>query len=219
MNKFFSMDGKLYQVLSILADLVILNLLWIFCSIPIVTLGASTSALYHCSSLIVAGEDTKLTREFFYSFKLHWKNGTIFFIISILIFTIFVLDLRFIPNIFEGLFLSIFTYSTFFIVLLFFATFLYFGPVLVQFHLDFKKTVKNAFLLSLSHLPITIVIATILIAPIILCLNDLNIFINFLPFIIAIGGSAFAYLSCLLLKNPFAPHLLKEANPDNPFNK
>lgn len=212
MNKLFSMDGKLYQALSIIADLVILNLLWLFCSIPIVTLGASTSALYHCVSLMVKEEDTQLVKEFFHGFRTYWKNSTLFWAITVIVFGVFLADIRILPLLFEGVFLSIFTYIIFFIVLLFFSTFLYFGPVLVQFNLNFKLTVKNAFLLSISHLPITIVIATILIAPIIYCFNDLNIFINCLPFIIAIGGSAFTYLSCLLLKQPFAPHLPKETD-------
>lgn len=42
----FGIDSKLYEFLSKIADLIIVNLLFIICSLPIVTIGASTTALY-----------------------------------------------------------------------------------------------------------------------------------------------------------------------------
>ena len=41
----FGIDGKFYEIVSAIADLVILNLLFVLCSLPIFTIGASTTAL------------------------------------------------------------------------------------------------------------------------------------------------------------------------------
>ena len=46
MGRLFAMDGKVFGFLSRTADLVLLNLLWILFSLPVVTLGASTTAIY-----------------------------------------------------------------------------------------------------------------------------------------------------------------------------
>ena len=47
MNRLFSLDGKLFHILSRIADLILLNVLWLLSSLPIITIGASTTALYY----------------------------------------------------------------------------------------------------------------------------------------------------------------------------
>ena len=42
----FGIDSKFYEVVSKIADLVVVNLLFVLCSLPIITIGASTTALY-----------------------------------------------------------------------------------------------------------------------------------------------------------------------------
>ena len=44
--KLFSMDCKFLETFNKITDLVTLNILWLLCCIPIITIGASTSALY-----------------------------------------------------------------------------------------------------------------------------------------------------------------------------
>ena len=45
--KLFNPDSRIMIFLSRVADLVILNILWLVCCIPVVTIGASTTAMYH----------------------------------------------------------------------------------------------------------------------------------------------------------------------------
>lgn len=72
---FFSTDGALYQFLSRFWDLVKVNLLWLLCSLPIVTIGASTVAAY--SITLKMSEDTEgyIARAFFSAFKANLKQG------------------------------------------------------------------------------------------------------------------------------------------------
>lgn len=46
MSNFFSPDSKLFSMLTWLADLLVLNLLFLLTSIPLVTVGTSLAALY-----------------------------------------------------------------------------------------------------------------------------------------------------------------------------
>ena len=46
MSKLFSLDSGLYKFMSRLFDMLKLNAMWILCSIPIVTIGASTTAAF-----------------------------------------------------------------------------------------------------------------------------------------------------------------------------
>ena len=47
MNQFFDYNNNVFRVLGGLADCLILGALWIVCSIPVVTMGAATAAVYH----------------------------------------------------------------------------------------------------------------------------------------------------------------------------
>lgn len=53
MGGLFDYDSKLFQLLLRVSDVVALSLLWLLCSLPILTLGASTSALYYTAMKLV----------------------------------------------------------------------------------------------------------------------------------------------------------------------
>ena len=74
--KFFSYESKFSQLLLKLCYACYLNLLWFVCSIPIITIGASTTALYYASLKIVRGEESYAGRLFFRSFRENFKQAT-----------------------------------------------------------------------------------------------------------------------------------------------
>jgi len=47
MNDFFDLDAPLFRFLTRVADMVILSLLWLIGSLPLFTLGISSTALYY----------------------------------------------------------------------------------------------------------------------------------------------------------------------------
>ncbi|MGX8699434.1 MAG: YesL family protein [bacterium] len=79
--RFFSYDSKFSQAVLKLMNACYLNLLWFFCSLPVFTLGASTTALYYVSLKLVRGEEGNVTAQFFHSFKQNFKQATIIWLI------------------------------------------------------------------------------------------------------------------------------------------
>ena len=63
MKWFFDMDNPVMRTLSMLADIVILNLLTLFCSLPIITAGAAVTALNDACIRLVRMEDGELGRD------------------------------------------------------------------------------------------------------------------------------------------------------------
>lgn len=45
-NSFFSIESPLYKFMNRLLDMIKLNFLWILCSLPIITMGAATTAAF-----------------------------------------------------------------------------------------------------------------------------------------------------------------------------
>ena len=77
MNRFFNMDNKFFVFMGRVADLLLLNFLCILCCIPVVTAGASITALYYVTLKMARDEESYIARSFFRSFKLrriHEKN-------------------------------------------------------------------------------------------------------------------------------------------------
>ena len=69
-------DKPLFAVLTKLTYSAYLNILWLVCSLPIVTIGASTTALFYVTLKMAEDRDDGLTRMFFKAFRENFKPAT-----------------------------------------------------------------------------------------------------------------------------------------------
>ena len=81
--RFFSYDSKFGQLFLKLAYGCCLNVLWLICSLPIITIGASTTALYYTSFKIAKDEGSYITTMFFRSFRQNFKQATVIWLIML----------------------------------------------------------------------------------------------------------------------------------------
>lgn len=72
----FSYESRFSKVMMRIAHGCYLNLLWAICSLPIVTFGASTTALYDVTLRMARNEEGDLTAQFFRAFKSNFKQAT-----------------------------------------------------------------------------------------------------------------------------------------------
>ena len=155
---FFNYDNDVWRFVGRLADMMVLNLLWILFSLPIVTLGASTTALYYCTIKIVHEEDRGNFRMFMHSFKQNLKEGIILWMILLPILVILLLDHRFFSMIFANntALRFLFRGITDALLLLWLFVFLYVWPLLSRFDNTWQRTLIHALLMSIRHLPYTL---------------------------------------------------------------
>lgn len=76
-RRLFDPDGWLWKPLGHLGDLVILSLLWGVCCIPLVTIGASTTALYDTAVHVLRRKDDSLFSRFFHTFRRELLSGAL----------------------------------------------------------------------------------------------------------------------------------------------
>ena len=81
MHNFFNPDNAVMQFITKVVYSVYLNILWFICCIPIVTAGASTTALFYVTLKMVRNEEGNITKAFFSSFKSNFKQSTIIWLI------------------------------------------------------------------------------------------------------------------------------------------
>ena len=85
-------DGKFVKVLNRIADLVGLNLLAILFCIPIVTIGASITAVYGCIFRIQEKKEGYLIKDFWKLFKASFRSSTIIYLVGVLVIAMLYLD-------------------------------------------------------------------------------------------------------------------------------
>ena len=69
-------DKPWFSLLTKLTYSAYLNILWLIGSLPIFTIGASTTALFYCTLKMAEDRDEGLTRMFFRAFRSNFKPAT-----------------------------------------------------------------------------------------------------------------------------------------------
>ena len=73
--KFFSVDSPLYRFLSRVLDILKLNFLWILGSLPVFTIGASTTAAMSVALKLADDEEGYIAKSYFEAYKANFKQG------------------------------------------------------------------------------------------------------------------------------------------------
>ena len=150
-------------------DLLVLNWLWLLCSLPVVTAGPATVALYTVTQKLVREEPAYLVKDFFKAFKEDfWKSVAMGFLVGIPAL-VAVVDAWFAvqqTGAMQALFLTVA-----FLVGLVFLTLLGHGfAVQARFRNSLKKHISNAFSLVFVAPGKTLQIWCILLFPVLLAL-------------------------------------------------
>ena len=69
----FDPNSAFFRGMERVWTLVVLNVLWVLCSLPVVTIGPSTAALYQVLGKVIQGEDSHTARKFFAAWRENFK--------------------------------------------------------------------------------------------------------------------------------------------------
>lgn len=206
---------KLVNWAHIGCDLVLLNILWLVCSLPVVTIGASTAALHTVARKMAAGEPYTVWSGFWQGFKENWKQGTAVTVILGLVmlvcladFTIGVSNPGTIGMVCQivgalGMIAAVFTLTMAY-------------PLLTRYRMRLSTVLRNALLLSLSNPHI--VLAGLAAAALFPLLGSLNIYLRIIatPGWLLLGCGLPVLVEQLLMRRVYArlEPAEKPAQPD-----
>ena len=211
MNKVFNFEGPVFNFLSRLADLFWLNLLYILCCLPVITIGAATTALYYVTLKMAKDEEGYITRSYFKSFKENFIQATLIWVIFFAVIVVMFMDFRIAGGGSMAQILNSPTVSDVVIVavgvmaIVMLMTLMYLFPLLAQFDNTVINTIKNAFLISIRHLPYTFLMIVITAIPVALIW-----FSPALMLLVLIMFSATAYINSKFLNRIFILYMPKE---------
>lgn len=161
------MDNGFFRAMGRLADLMLLNIIFIIFSLPIFTIGASTTALYYVTLHMAANEEGYVFRSFLKSFRQNFKQATIIWLIMLFAGCILGLDMYILNRANTSL-------STVMLVMisatsiLYLMVLIYVFPLLSRFENKVSTTLRNAFIMAIADFPRTLVMMVIVIGSVVL---------------------------------------------------
>ena len=155
MSKLFRMDSPLMRFLTKIADLMVLNILFCVTSIPLITIGASWTALYSVTLKMVRDEEGSVSRSYFRSFRQNFRQATLLWLGVLVVLALLVLDIRALNGMAGGTAPGLLRVGVEILALLGIMVLQYLFPSLARFEASLADTLKNACMMALAHLPKT----------------------------------------------------------------
>lgn len=218
MNNLFNPDNKFFTFMSRVADLMILNIICIICCLPIVTAGASITAMYYVTLKMARNEESYIVKGFFHSFRQNLKQGVIIHLIMLAVGILLAFDLYF-SRMMQGqsTVYKVFGYLFMVGIALYLMVLTYIYPVLSKFYNSVKNTFRNSFLMSIRHFPYTLAMMVITVLPVILMFAVTRAFPFVLLFYFLLGFATIAYIHSTFFVKIFDKYIPEgsEETPDN----
>lgn len=198
--------------MSLVGDLVLLNLLFIVTSLPILTFGASSCALFLSVKKRIYGEESYIVKDYLSAWKENLKGGICIWSILLTALVGMVFFTSYVASHLTNL-AAIVLYSFLFMWLFF--TLLYAFPLQATFINTPLRILLNSILTALRHLPWTVALFLTTYVPMILSLAFPRAISLSVVYWSLIGCSLSMVFSSLILKRVFAVYLPKEAEDED----
>lgn len=154
MGTLFSINSPLWNFMDKVLHLLLLNVLWFVCCIPIVTIGASTTALYSVMLKYTRDQEGYIIREFFRAFRKNFLPATAVWLLMTAIGIFLGADaIVYLRSSAIGVFDMILMTAFFSGVLMYVFVNLYIYALIAAFQNTVFQFLKNALLLSVCHWP------------------------------------------------------------------
>ena len=163
----FNPDNFLARWLVKYFNMLLSFLLWIVCCVPIITVGASSTA-YSSVLMRMAREadDISVFRHFIKSFSENFKQATIVWIILALAAAVGVSDLYAFRNVLveSSVMRTVLILAVLFLCACLATVMIYIFPVIARFQVTIKQAFRNALVMGFRKLPLTILFAVMLLS-------------------------------------------------------
>ena len=198
MKNLFSLDNPVMRFLDRMADLLILNLLFVVCSIPVITVGASATAMCYVTLKMRDGEEGSVFKNFFKAFRQNFVQATLIWIILAALAGFLVADHLLIRDL-EGTGYQVIRILLPLCAILLGMMAVYVFFIQARFQNTIPNTFRNALMLAFINAPRCFLAVAILVAVWLLVTFDVDTFSLGILIFLTVGFSGLTKLNCYLL--------------------
>lgn len=200
-KRIFADGSGLSEFCARMRHILVVNVLWVLCSLPIVTLGAATAAAFAALQFTAQAEQLKSGKLYFYALRKHFKHATgLWLILACLTALMVVCTYYFISSENNNVvLLAVF----FFFLLLYGIIMVYSFPVLVRSDGSTMEILLFSLLGGLRHLPWSLLAVILAAVPVIMFLFETYWFLYTGLLWLLYGFAIIAYIDLLILGRVF----------------
>lgn len=200
--KLFDPDSPFMQALAYVGNLVLLNLYFLLCCIPVVSIGASVTALYTVTIQESMGKSGAVTGRFFRAFRDNFRKATILWLILAAVAAALVLDYFILTRTtFPGS--KVLSILFVIVALIYLPTLAFVFPLQARYENTVLKTLKNALALGIARLPQAVAMILLNALPLIILYFNQVFFLRVIPLWAVIACAATAQLNAYILRRTF----------------
>lgn len=204
MNRVFDMNNPVWRFLGMLFDMAVLTVLWFICSLPVVTIGASTTALYYVALKLASNQEGYTVSDFFRSFRSNFRQSAVAWLILLGAGLLLSVDLFLYYNM-KNSFATVMFFVFIILSFVYCMAAAYVFPLLARCETSVKNLFVMAFVMSVKNFGWTILMMTVSI-----CIAALSVFV-FAPLLIVSAGLA-AYINSKILNGIYRCYNLSLAS-------
>ena len=146
----FNLNSPLMRGVNKVLMAIYMGMLWFLCSIPIVTIGASTAAMYEVLLKMTKDLEGNITKDFFWGFKNNLKQGICVWLIVLAVFAVLLGNLWY-YTVIDGVRHTVLTIVFLVMAVLALAVFSYLFPVMARTENSVKGHFQIAFILAIRN--------------------------------------------------------------------
>ncbi len=210
-----NINSGIVRTLNKMTDLLVLNLVFIVCCLPIVTAGAALTAMYAVNLRSVRYGDGYVLRTFFASFKENLKQSTAAWLCLLSVGVLVFIDLRFFSQVEVGAFSRYLKVIVIVIAIFVWMVSIWLFPLIAKMKDNLKTQIANAARMALGYFfPYTIACMIIQGAAVYLAVVNLGM----MMIMVVLGFAGVSYLCSFFIYKVFAKHIQEDpASEDDPL--
>ena len=203
MRGIFGYDSTVVRGLTKIGDCICLSVLWIVFSLPVVTMGAASAALYKVVYDCLRKDEAGIWKKFWESFKENLKRSTILWLVAMLILAVLTVDVFVFRSIkLSGDAMGNFYWAALIILGVALTWTVYLAAYSAKFNGKVREVLRLSFLLMLYH-PIKML-------GVFLPLMAGAILVLLAPFMVFLAPAVVYWISSFSLEKVFLQHMRPE---------
>ena len=195
MRRIFDMENPFWQGVGVIADMMLINLLTLLCSVPVFTMGAAFTAMNDVVIRIIRQEEGNLIRNYGSAFRKNLKKGSIFGLMLI-----FAAALLYFDYLCSLAYAPMFRYGIAALAILVLTLAIYTFALLARYENSLMATIKNAAVLAVGYFPRTLGMLVFTVA---FWLLGIRFYRVGAPVLFLFGFSLPCYVCIILLREVF----------------
>lgn len=207
MLQLFDPENRFWNFMNKIMDVWLLGILWFVFSLPVVTVGAATTALYQFTLKQTDDEEGYVWRSFWNAFRRNFLPATALWFMVLAAAAFLALDLWACLHMSVGGPIRVASFGLLMcLILIVSMTSLYVFPILSRFHMGVRTIVKHAFIMSMGNLYVSVTVLVIYAAA--------GVLTYYITIMFPVWMAMAAFISSYLFRSVFSRYLQEPENQD-----